>query len=183
VIGGGDTAMDCVGNSHREHARSVTVVDTYEPPAGVHTRDIAPWPEAPRRLASTYALDEGGERMFQRVAIELVGRDGHVASVRGANAGPGPDYPPLPGSDFELPADLVLIAIGFSGPEREGPIDRLGIRLGPRGAIHAPTYETSYPNVFAAGDARRGQSLVVTAIDEGRRCARIVDRHLLRTAG
>jgi glutamate synthase (NADPH) small chain len=182
VIGGGDTAMDCVGNAHREHARSVTVIDTYEPPAGVHTRDIVPWPEAPRRLPSTYALDEGGDRMFQRVAVELVGRDGHIASVRGAAAGPAPDYPPLPGSDFELPADLLLIAIGFSGPERDGPIDRLGIRLGTRGAIHAPTYETSRPNVFAAGDARRGQSLVVTAIDEGRRCARIVDRHLLRAA-
>jgi glutamate synthase (NADPH) small chain len=180
VIGGGDTAMDCVGNAHREHARSVTVIDTYQAPAGVHTRDIAPWPEAPRRLASTYALDEGGERMWQRTAVELVGRDGHVSAVRGANAGPAPDYPPLPGSEFELPADLVLIAIGFSGPEREGPVDAYDLRLGARGAIHAPTYETSYPNVFAAGDARRGQSLVVTAIDEGRRCARVVDRHLLR---
>jgi glutamate synthase (NADPH) small chain len=178
VIGGGDTAMDCVGNAHREHAASVTVVDTYEPPGRVYT----PWPEAPRRLESTYALDEGGERMWQRTATELVGRDGHVSAVRGANAGKAPDYPPIPGSEFELPADLVLIAIGFSGPEREGPIDRLDLRLGARGAIHAPTYETSHANVFAAGDARRGQSLVVTAIDEGRRCARIVDRHLLRAA-
>jgi glutamate synthase (NADPH) small chain len=178
VIGGGDTAMDCVGNAHREHARSVTVIDTYEPPAGAHTREMVPWPEAPRRLPSTYALDEGGERMWQRTAVELVGRDGHIAAIRGANAGPAPDYPPLPGSEFELPADLVLIAIGFSGPEREGTIDRLGIRLGARGAIHAPAFETSRPNVFAAGDARRGQSLVVTAIAEGRRCAKMVDRHL-----
>jgi glutamate synthase (NADPH) small chain len=181
VIGGGDTAMDCVGNAHREQAASVTVIDTYEPPGGVHHRDIVPWPEAPRRLPSTYALDEGGERMWQRTATELVGRDGHVAAVKGANAGPAPDYPPLPGSEFELPADLVLIAIGFSGPEREGPVERLKIRLGPRGAIHAPTFETSHANVFAAGDARRGQSLVVTAIDEGRKCARVVDRHLIRT--
>jgi glutamate synthase (NADPH/NADH) small chain len=175
VIGGGDTAMDCVGNAHREHASSVTVIDTYETPGEVYT----PWPEAPRRLESTYALDEGGERMWQRTATELVDRAGHVHAVRGANAGPAPDYPPLPGSEFELPADLVLIAIGFSGPEREGPIERLDLRLGARGSIHAPTYETSHANVFAAGDARRGQSLVVTAIDEGRRCARIVDRHLL----
>ena len=178
VIGGGDTAMDCVGNAHREHARSVTVIDTYEPPAGVHTRDMVPWPDAPRRLPSTYALDEGGERMWQRTAVELVGRDGHVAAVRGADAGPGPDYPPIPGSDFELPADLVLIAIGFSGPEHAGPIDALGLRVAARGAIHAPAFATSRENVFAAGDARRGQSLVVTAIAEGRRCAAAVERHL-----
>jgi glutamate synthase (NADPH) small chain len=178
VIGGGDTAMDCVGNAHREKARSVTVIDTYEPPAGAHTRDIAPWPEAPRRLPSTYALDEGGERLFQRTAAELIGRDGHVVSVRGANAGPAPDYPPVPGTEFELPADLVLIAIGFSGPEREGPIEQLELQLNARGALHAPAFETSRSSVFAAGDARVGQSLVVTAIAEGRRCARMVHRRL-----
>jgi glutamate synthase (NADPH/NADH) small chain len=178
VIGGGDTAMDCVGNAHREHARSVTVIDTYEPPAGNHTRDIVPWPDAPRRLPSTYALDEGGERLWQRTATELVGRDGHIAAVRGANAGPAPDYPPVAGTDFELPADLVLIAIGFSGPERAGTIERLELRLNARGALHAPAFATSRPAVFAAGDARVGQSLVVTAIAEGRRCARIVDRAL-----
>jgi glutamate synthase (NADPH) small chain len=178
VIGGGDTAMDCVGNAHREGARSVTVIDTYEPPAGLHTRDIVPWPAAPRRLPSTYALDEGGERLWQRTAAELVGRDGHVAAVRGADAGPAPDYPPVPGTEFELPADLVLIAIGFSGPEREGPIDRLALRLNARGALHAPAFETSRESVFAAGDARVGQSLIVTAIAEGRRCARMVNRRL-----
>jgi glutamate synthase (NADPH) small chain len=178
VIGGGDTAMDCVGNAHRERARSVTVIDTYQAPAGTHTRDIVPWPEAPRRLPSTYALDEGGERLWHRTATELVGRDGHVAAVRGANAGPAPDYPPIAGTEFELAADLVLIAIGFSGPEREGAIERLGLRLNARGALDAPLFETSRATVFAAGDARVGQSLVVTAIAEGRRCARMVDRHL-----
>jgi glutamate synthase (NADPH) small chain len=178
VIGGGDTAMDCVGNAHREGARSVTVIDTYEAALGPHHRDIVPWPAAPRRLPSTYALDEGGERLWQRTAAELIGRDGHVAAVRGANAGPAPAYPPVPGTEFELPADLVLIAIGFSGPEHEGPIDALQLKLNARGALHAPAFATSTPAVFAAGDARVGQSLIVTAIAEGRRCARIVDRHL-----
>jgi glutamate synthase (NADPH) small chain len=178
VIGGGDTAMDCVGNAHREHARSVTVIDTYEPPGGVHTRDIVPWPEAPKRLASTYALDEGGERMFQRTATELVGADGHVAAVRGARAGPGPLYAPLPGEEFELPADLVLIAIGFSGVERTGVVEQLGLRLDRRGNVDAPAFAASEPGVFAAGDARRGQSLIVWAIAEGRRCARLADRYL-----
>jgi glutamate synthase (NADPH/NADH) small chain len=98
--------------------------------------------------------------------------------VRGANAGPAPDYPPIPGTEFELPADLVLIAIGFSGPEREGPIEQLELRLNARGALHAPAFETSRSAVFAAGDARVGQSLVVTAIAEGRRCARVVDQYL-----
>jgi glutamate synthase (NADPH) small chain len=178
VIGGGDTAMDCVGNAHREHARSVTVIDTYEPPGGVHTRDIVPWPEAPKRLTSTYALDEGGERMFQRTATELAGADGHVAAVRGARAGPAPRYAPVPGDEFEIPAHLVLVAIGFSGVEREGVVEQLGLELDVRGNVAASAFATSEPGVFAAGDARRGQSLIVWAIAEGRRCARMADRHL-----
>jgi glutamate synthase (NADPH/NADH) small chain len=178
VIGGGDTAMDCVGNAHREQARSVTVIDTYEPPGGVHTRDIVPWPEAPKRLTSTYALDEGGERMFQRTATALAGADGHVAAVRGARAGPAPRYAPVPGDEFEIPADLVLVAIGFSGVEREGVVEQLGLKLDARGNVAASAFATSEPGVFAAGDARRGQSLIVWAIAEGRRCARLADRHL-----
>ncbi|MGH2945220.1 MAG: glutamate synthase subunit beta [Solirubrobacteraceae bacterium] len=181
VIGGGDTAMDCVGNAHRERARSVTVIDTYEPPAGVRTRDIVPWPQSPKRLASTYALDEGGERLWQRTATELIGVDGRVAGVRGARAGPPPRYPPIAGAEFELPADLVLIAIGFAGVERGGAIEQLGLGLDARGNIHAPAFSTSRPAVFAAGDARRGQSLVVWAIAEGRRCARVAQRHLAQT--
>jgi glutamate synthase (NADPH/NADH) small chain len=178
VIGGGDTAMDCVGNAHREHAASVTVLDSYAPPAGTRTREIVPWPEAPKRLPSTYALDEGGERRWHQTALALEGEDGHVRRVVAARAGPGPDYRPVPGTEATLDADLVLIAIGFTGPETAGPIDALRLRRNGGGAIHAPTYATSTAGVFAAGDARRGQSLVVWAITEGRRCARVVDRHL-----
>jgi glutamate synthase (NADPH/NADH) small chain len=179
VIGGGDTAMDCVGNAHRERARSVTVLDSYAPPAGTRTREIVPWPAAPKRLPSTYALDEGGDRLWHKTALALEGEDGRVRRVIAAGAGPPPDYRPLPGTETALAADLVLIAIGFSGPETAGPIEQLQIRVNAGGAIQAPAFATSRLHVFAAGDARRGQSLVVWAIAEGRRCARVVDHHLL----
>jgi glutamate synthase (NADPH) small chain len=182
VIGGGDTAMDCVGNAHREHAASVTVLDSYAEPAGTRTREIVPWPAAPKRLASTYALDEGGDRLWHKTALALEGDDGHVRRVIAAVAGPPPDYRPLPGTETALAADLVLVAIGFSGPERAGPIEQLQLGLNAGGAIEAPMFATSRRDVFAAGDARRGQSLVVWAIAEGRRCAGIVDHHLISTA-
>jgi glutamate synthase (NADPH/NADH) small chain len=178
VIGGGDTAMDCIANAHREQPRSVTLIDTYPTPVAKAARDIVPWPAAPKRLASTYALDEGGERLATRVVTELVGGGGHVRRVRGAEAGPPPGFAPMPGTAFELPADLVLVAIGFAHPEHAGLLEELGVALDARGNVRAPAYASSRDGVFAAGDARRGQSLVVTAIAEGRRCARAVDRYL-----
>jgi glutamate synthase (NADPH/NADH) small chain len=178
VIGGGDTAMDCVGNAHREGAASVTVLDTYPAPPGPAARDSVPWPEAPRRLVSTYALDEGGERRWTQTATRLEGRDGHVAAVRGTYVTPPPGPQPVPGTEFELPVDLVLVAIGFSHPEHTGAVSELGLELDRRGNVKAPTYASSHAGVFAAGDARIGQSLVVNAIAEGRRCARVVERHL-----
>jgi glutamate synthase (NADPH) small chain len=178
VIGGGDTAMDCLANATREGARSVTVLDTYDAPLGPYARDTVPWPEAPRRLVTTYALDEGGERLWTQTASRIDGRDGHVTAVRGSRVGPRPAYEPIPGSEFELPADLVLIAIGFSHPEHEGPVTELSLDLDRRGNVKAPTYATSREGVFVAGDARIGQSLIVNAIAEGRRCARVVERWL-----
>ena len=182
VIGGGDTAMDCVANLHRQRARSVTLLDIYEEPIGPAARDIVPWPAAPKRLPSTYALDEGGHRLDRRTATELVGSDGHVRAVRGIHVGPPPDFAPLTGSAFELPADLVLIAIGFAHPEHDGLLSQLDLELDRRGNVRAPVYGASQPRVFAAGDARRGQSLVVRAIAEGRRCAGAAHRSLLRNA-
>jgi glutamate synthase (NADPH/NADH) small chain len=178
VIGGGDTAMDCIANAHREQPLSVTLLDTYPTPVGTAAREIVPWPAAPKRLASTYALDEGGERLATRTVTELVGAGGHVTRVRGAEAGPPPDFAPLPETGFEIPADLVLVAIGFAHPEHAGLLEQLAVDLDARGNVRAPAYATSRAGVFAAGDARRGQSLVVTAIAEGRRCARTVDRFL-----
>jgi glutamate synthase (NADPH) small chain len=178
VIGGGDTAMDCVGNAHREGARSVTVLDTYPAPLGPHARDTVPWPEAPRRLVTTYALDEGGQRRWTQTAERLEGADGHVKSIRGQRVGPRPRYEPVPGTEFELPADLVLIAIGFSHPEHVGPVQDLDLELDRRGNVAAAQFATSRPGVFAAGDARIGQSLIVNAIAEGRQCATAVEHWL-----
>jgi glutamate synthase (NADPH/NADH) small chain len=183
VVGGGDTAMDCIANAHREWPRSVTLLDIYPAPAGPAYRDIVPWPAAPKRLPSTYALDEGGDRLATRTATELLGQGGRVCAVRGAEVGPGPAFELLPDSEFELPADLVLVAIGFAHPEHEGLVAELGLELDARGNVHAPAYAASRRGVFAAGDARRGQSLVVTAIAEGRRCARVVDRFLATDRG
>jgi glutamate synthase (NADPH) small chain len=170
--------MDCVGNAHRERAKSVTVLDTYPAPPGPVARDSVPWPQAPRRLMSTYALDEGGERRWTQTASRLEGRDGHIVAVHGSYVTPPPNPEAVPGTEFELPADLVLIAIGFSHPEHAGAVEQLALDLDRRGNVKAPTYATSHPGVFAAGDARIGQSLIVNAIAEGRRCARVVDRHL-----
>jgi glutamate synthase (NADPH/NADH) small chain len=178
VVGGGDTAMDCIANVHREWPRSVTLLDIYPAPAGPAHRDIVPWPSAPKRLPSTYALDEGGDRLTTRTATRLIGVGGHVQAVRGAEVGPPPLFEALPGSEFELPADLVLVAIGFAHPEHDGLVAQLGLDLDARGNVRAPAYAASHEGVFAAGDARRGQSFVVTAISEGRRCARAVDRFL-----
>src|SRR5919108_6475488 len=114
---------------------------------------------APKRLASTYALDEGGDRLWHRTALALEDEDGHVRRVIAARAVPPPDYRPVPGTESALPADLVLIAIGFSGPETAGPIEQLQLRMNGGGAIQAPVFATSQPRIFAAGDARRGQSL------------------------
>jgi len=178
VIGGGDTAMDCVGNAHREGALSVTVLDTYPAPPGPAARDSVPWPEAPRRLVTTYALEEGGERRWTQTATHLDGRDGRVVAAHGTYVTPPPGPQAVPGTEFTLPADLVLVAIGFSHPEHTGAVAQLELELDRRGNVKAPTYASSHPGVFAAGDARIGQSLVVNAIAEGRRCARVVERHL-----
>ena len=179
VIGGGDTAMDCVGNAHREGAASVTVLDTYPAPPGPAARDSVPWPQAPRRLVTTYALDEGGERRWTQTATQLEGRDGHVTAVHGAYVTP----PPGPAAGA---GDGVLAARPTSCSSRSAsrtPSTPARWPSSGSSSTAAATsarrrYATSRDGVFAAGDARMGQSLIVNAIAEGRRCARVVDRHL-----
>ena len=178
VIGGGDTGADCVGHAHREGAASVTQIELLgEPPAG---RDdaVTPWPLWPMKLRTSYALKEGGERSFAISTTHLSG-DGRVQAIHWQQNAGEPPFALLPGTEESRPADLVLLAMGFLGPEAE-PLDGLGIARDARGNIAASEYATSVEGVFAAGDARRGQSLIVWAISEGRRCASAVDAWLSR---
>jgi glutamate synthase (NADPH/NADH) small chain len=181
VIGGGDTGMDCISNANREGARSALLLDVYpEVPRDGRYADT-PWPLPLKRSFTTYALDEGGERRFGQQVLELRGdADGRVSELVGrkVSGSSSRTLEAVPGSEFSLPAQLVLIAVGFTGPEREGLLDGLGVNLDARGNVQAPAFASSEGGIFAAGDARVGQSLIVTAIAEGRRCARVVDRYL-----
>jgi len=139
-----------------------------------------PWPEAPRRTMSTYALDEGGERRFGTQVTEIEGENGSVARVhaRAVEGTSSRDLRPVPGSEIVQDAELCLIAIGFSHPSHDGLLTDLALELDARGNVKAGVYATSREGIFAAGDARVGQSLIVTAIADGRRAARVVDRRL-----
>jgi len=180
VVGGGDTGMDCVSNALREGAEDVLMLDVYPPLPKQGRMASTPWPLPPKRTHSTYALDEGGDRRFGTEVIELLGEDGAVSAVRGwrVEGTSSRDLKPVPGTEFEERAELVLIAIGFSHPEHAGAVEQLELDLDARGNVKAPVYGTKVEGVFACGDARTGQSLVVTAIAEGRRCARVVDQYL-----
>jgi glutamate synthase (NADPH/NADH) small chain len=172
--------MDCVSNALREGAEDVLMLDVYPPLPKKGRMESTPWPLPPKRTPTTYALDEGGDRRFGTEVIELLGTDGAVSAVRGwrVEGTSSRDLKPVPGTEFEERAELVLIAIGFSHPEHEGAVEELGLEVDARGNVKAPVYGTKVDGVFACGDARTGQSLVVTAIAEGRRCARVVDQYL-----
>jgi len=180
VIGGGDTGMDCISNALREEAEEVIVLDVYGelPESG---RDVTtPWPLPPKRTKSTYALDEGGKRKWGTEVTTFEGEDGRLTKVH-AHRVEGPssrELTAVPGSEQIIEADLALIAIGFTHPEHGGMVEQLGLALDARGNVKAPVFGSSVDGVFACGDARIGQSLVVTAIAEGRKCARLVNRHL-----
>jgi len=180
VIGGGDTGMDCLSSANRESAASVLMLDVYAtvPEGGRYAN--APWPLAPRRTETTYALDEGGERRFGTQVTGLEGEDGRLARVHGrqVEGTSSRDLRPVPGSEFVEKAELCLVAIGFSHPAHDGLIAQLGLDLDARGNVRAKTFATSRAGVYAAGDARIGQSLIVNAIADGRRAARIIDRKL-----
>jgi glutamate synthase (NADPH/NADH) small chain len=177
VIGGGDTGADCVASAHREGAASVTQIELLGEPPERRPDDVTPWPLWPMKLRTSYALKEGGERSFAISTTGLTG-NGRVQEIHWARNSGAPPFEPVPGTDESHPAQLVLLAMGFVGPEPE-LLDGLGVARDARGNVDAPEYMTSLPGVFAAGDARRGQSLIVWAIEEGRRCAAAVDRWLL----
>jgi glutamate synthase (NADPH) small chain len=176
VVGGGDTGADCVASAHREGAASVTQIELLGEPPERRPDDLTPWPLWPMKLRTSYALKEGGERSFAVSTTGLTG-NGRVQEIHWMQNSGAPPFEPVPDTGESHPAQLVLLAMGFVGPEG-GLLDALGVARDARGNVDAAEFATSVPGVFAAGDARRGQSLIVWAIDEGRRCARAVDAYL-----
>jgi glutamate synthase (NADPH) small chain len=184
VIGGGDTGADCVGNALREGARSITQLELLPEPPQHRPDDRTPWPQWPLKYRLSYAMEEVrklavGEQDYSVTTTRFTDDgSGRVAGLVIAGAEPDPPFGPIPGSQHELPAQLVLLAMGFLGPEQQ-LLEDLGVEMDARGNVRAlKPYTTSVDGVFAAGDARRGQSLIVWAINEGRQCARMVDRYL-----
>jgi glutamate synthase (NADPH/NADH) small chain len=176
VVGGGDTGADCVGNAHREGAASVTQIELLGEPPASRPDEVTPWPLWPMKLRTSYALKEGGERDFAISTTQLTG-NGSVQSIHWVQNTGAPPFAPVAGTDETRPAQLVLLAMGFLGPEPL-VLDQLGVERDERSNVRAPSWATSAEGVFAAGDARRGQSLIVWAINEGRRCAAAVDAWL-----
>jgi glutamate synthase (NADPH/NADH) small chain len=189
VIGGGDTGSDCIGTSIRQGAASVTNFELMPQPPDHENKPLT-WPYWPLKLRTSSSHEEGAERDFAVATKEFKGRDGKVESLTACHvewvkdAKGGMAMKEVPGTEFTIPAQLVLLAMGYVHPVHEGLIDQLGVAKDPRGNVKAATdgtgaYATSVPKVFAAGDMRRGQSLVVWAIREGRQCAREVDAFLM----
>lgn len=177
VIGGGDTGSDCVGTSNRQGAASVTQIEIMPKPP-VHENKALSWPKWPLRLRTSTSHEEGCERKWGVTATRFEGAAGRVTTLHGILV--DGKLTPVPGTDFTLKADLVLLAMGFVHPESAGLLEQLGVARDPRGNVLADTrgYRTSVDKVFAAGDMRRGQSLVVWAIREGRQAARAIDLFL-----
>jgi glutamate synthase (NADPH/NADH) small chain len=180
IIGGGDTGADCLGTAHRQKAASVHQLQIHPmPPEDRH--HTTPWPLWPLQLRVEAAHEEGGAREWSLLTTHFSGDEqGNVSKLHCVRVGPKPALERVPDSEFYLDADLVLIAIGFSGPVRNGLLEQLPLQLDTRGNVQTdPSYMTSMPGVFSAGDTRRGQSLVVWAIAEGRKAAHHVDRFLM----
>src|SRR4029453_5665946 len=180
IIGGGDTGADCLGTVHRQGAASVHQFEIMPRPPETRA-DSTPWPVYPLMFRVSSAHEEGGERVYSVNTEEFTGSDGRVTGLRGhevaMNAG---KFEKVEGSDFEMEADLVLLAMGFVGPEREGLLTDLGVEITDRGNVARDAdFATSVPGVFVAGDMGRGQSLIVWAIAEGRAAAAGVDRYLM----
>jgi len=183
ILGGGDTGSDCLGTSNRQGAVSVHQFELLPMPPESRTPEM-PWPDWPMILRTSSSHEEGVIRDWSINTKRFIGENGRVTKLHAVRLNWKRDggrmvMEEVPGSDFELDCDLVLLALGFLGPEPEGIIGELGLKLDARGNIATDNYQSSVPGVFAAGDARRGQSLVVWAIWEGRECARACDAYLM----
>jgi glutamate synthase (NADPH/NADH) small chain len=178
VIGGGDTGSDCIGTSIRQGALSVTQLEIMPKPPEKEDKMLT-WPNWPLKLRTSSSHQEGAERDFSVVTKSFSGENGEVRKLHCVRV--DPKMQEIPGTEFELRADLVLLAMGFVHPVHEGMVSSLGLKLDPRGNVEANVrnYRTSLDKVFSAGDMRRGQSLVVWAIREGRQAARAVDEFLM----
>ena len=181
VIGGGDTGSDCVGTSNRQGAASVTQLEIMPKPPEKEDKAMT-WPHWPLKLRTSSSHEEGAERDWAVLTKRVVGENGDVTGLECVRIEwDGRSFEEVPGSEFTLKADLILLAMGFTGPKRRGLLDKAGVALCERGNVKADTqrYATDQDGVFACGDMRRGQSLVVWAIREGRQCARAVDEALM----
>jgi glutamate synthase (NADPH/NADH) small chain len=178
VIGGGDTGSDCIGTSIRQGAKAVINFEIMPQPPEHENKPLT-WPLWPLKLRTSSSHEEGVKRDFAVLTTKFTGENGAVKKLHCARA--DAKFQPIPGTEFMIDADLVLLAMGFVHPVHEGMIKSLGLALDPRGNIKADTiaYQSSLPKVFAAGDMRRGQSLVVWAIREGRQCAHAIDKFLM----
>ncbi|BBZ46770.1 glutamate synthase subunit beta [Mycobacterium parmense] len=180
IIGGGDTGADCLGTVHRQGATAVHQFEIMPRPPEMRAAST-PWPTYPLMYRVSSAHEEGGERVFSVNTEEFIGRDGRVTALKAHEVTmQDGKFVKVEGSDFELEADLVLLAMGFVGPEKEGLLTDLGVKLTDRGNVaRGADFDTSVPGVFVAGDMGRGQSLIVWAIAEGRAAAAGVDRYLM----
>jgi len=186
IIGGGDTGADCLGTAHRQGAASVHQLEIMPRPPDDRDPDRNPWPTYPMVFKTTSAHEEGGERLYSVTTTEFVGDgQGRVKALRGHEvemtfADGRPGFDKVEGTEFELPCELVLLAMGFVGPQRSGIVEQLGCELDERGNLRrSRDFTSTVDGVFVAGDAGRGQSLIVWAIAEGRACAAAVDAHLM----
>jgi glutamate synthase (NADPH/NADH) small chain len=179
IIGGGDTGADCLGTCHRQGAASVTQFELMPRPPEERSPST-PWPLWPMQLRTESSHEEGGKREWSISTVRFTGKGGRVRQLHGVRVGAPPKFEPQPGTEFTIPADLVLLAMGFLGPVRHGMIEQFGVKLDARGNVATDErHVTSVAGVFAAGDMRRGQSLVVWAITEGRRAAQDIDLYLM----
>lgn len=188
VVGGGDSGADCVGVAHRQGAIEVIQIELLPQPPECRSEDI-PWPNYPLILKTTTSHGEGGKRKWSVLTKKFIGKESRVKKlscvrVEFVSQGKGKTCPimkEVPGSEFEIEADLVILAMGFLYPEKESLLEKLGVQLTEKGTVQTDeNYATSRGKVFAAGDVRRGGSLIVWAIHEGHSAAQAIDKYLKR---